>query len=100
MDNEYDKKYSHCQCEHGKCKDHKAQWEIAGELRREPVIWMFGIIKKWWSAHYCCGEAMVCYQDKQKMKCALCGRIEDIIRNEYVGVCKCCGDVLVMSDAD
>ena len=83
------KKCEHGMCQHGFCLDHDPKWENVGSPRREPNPGFLGK-KTWWTSRHC-GKAMARYKVVQTQRCKQCGRQEDHITDEYLGLCLCCG---------
>lgn len=77
-------------CRHGNCCHHNPELKPLGQKQQLPNPWFFGLIPIflfWWH----CGSPLRRYKVVQRRQCQKCGRIEDQVDNDRLGVCLCCG---------
>lgn len=76
-------------CKHGNCLDHSPEWENVGKEHYVPDPGFFGQKTYWFERH--CDMRLVRYSLVQTQRCKQCGRVQDVIKVQNMGVCPCCG---------
>lgn len=90
------KEHSHVRCEHGKCLNHKPDWEPIGGIQLEAKSSIIGL-KTFWLT-WCCGKPMKRVKKVKRYQCRQCGRKKSFvyrmnIADESLAYCRCCGSL-------